>query len=60
MLEKRRFVGAETDLEYMDIAEARIKLAASGSLEYRPADRPIFVPTNGLAVAKRPAHFGAP
>jgi adenine-specific DNA-methyltransferase len=58
MLENRRFIGAETDDAYAKVAEARIKEAMRGTLQYRPAERPIFIPTKGLAVAKRPSHFG--
>lgn len=58
LLEGRRFLGAETNLEYLKIAEGRLRKAASGGLRYRPVERPIYVPDQGLAVARRPSHFG--
>jgi adenine-specific DNA-methyltransferase len=53
----RRFVGAEIKTEYMKIAVDRLKLAYDGTVPYRPAERAIFIPGPGLAVAKRPEHF---
>jgi adenine-specific DNA-methyltransferase len=56
----RRFVGSETERKYMNLARARLVLAHNGTVAYRPAERPIFVPHDGLSVAKRPAHFMEP
>jgi len=53
----RRFLGAEVKGKYMNIARNRLAMAHDGTVLYRPAERPIFVPHSGLAVARRPAHF---
>jgi adenine-specific DNA-methyltransferase len=57
ILSKKRFLGAEIRKSYMKIASQRLALAHDGAVPYRPADKPIFVPGPGLAVAQRPAHF---
>lgn len=53
----RQFVGAEIEKKYMDIAASRLASAHDGTVPYRPAERAIFVPGPGLAVAARPKHF---
>jgi len=53
----RRFIGAEIKKRYVKMAQGRLALAHAGKVPYRPAERPIFVPHAGLAVARRPAHF---
>lgn len=57
ILNGRRFLGAEIKKDYMDIAFRRLAQAHDGTVPHRPADRPIFVPGPGLAVARRPEHF---
>jgi adenine-specific DNA-methyltransferase len=57
ILNGRRFMGAEIDKNYMEIATERLAQAYDGTVPHRPVDRPIFVPGPGLAVARRPEHF---
>ncbi|WP_200958350.1 site-specific DNA-methyltransferase [Massilia sp. Root335] len=59
LVENRRYIGAELNPKYAEIAETRLKEAVAGSVKLRP-DVPVYVPTAGEAVAKRPAHFAAP
>jgi adenine-specific DNA-methyltransferase len=53
----RRFIGAEIDERYGAIAHDRLLKAYSGTTLFRPAEKPIHVPTSGDAVAHRPKHF---
>ncbi|MGC4084049.1 MAG: site-specific DNA-methyltransferase [Vicinamibacterales bacterium] len=57
ILNGRAFVGAEYSKRYVGLAKRRLSDAISGTVRYRPLERPIFEPTPGLAVARRPAHF---
>lgn len=57
-LEGRRFVGADTERKYCDIAEARTEEVFAGTIRYRE-DRPVYVPDPRQAVARRPDHFVA-
>lgn len=56
-LEGRNFIGCEIQPEYVAIARKRVANAKTKNPRVRPASKPIFVPTNTLAVATRPAHF---
>lgn len=56
LLESRTFVGIEIEREYIDIAEERCEAALDGTIRYR-LDTPVFIPHNGMAVARKPAHF---
>lgn len=53
----RRFVGAEIDASYWDIASERMLQAATGTLPYRDIDLPVFDPRKAGVVAKKPEHF---
>lgn len=53
----RRFVGIDADQRYCKIAEARVSAAATGSLEFRPIDRPIYDPLRAGSVAQQPEIF---
>ena len=53
----RRFLGAEINEKYGELAHDRLGNAHRGTAPYRPADRPIYVPTSRDAVARRPQHF---
>ncbi|WP_346316531.1 site-specific DNA-methyltransferase [Chitinophaga sp. YIM B06452] len=53
----RNSVGLEKDKQYVKIAKERLKSLQKGELKIREIGTPIFVPTNKLAVAKKPAHF---
>jgi len=55
-LEGRRFVGADTDKGYCEIANARTKEVFAGTIRYRE-DKPVFIPDPRQAVAKKPSHF---
>jgi adenine-specific DNA-methyltransferase len=57
VLSDRRFLGAEIRKDYVNIATRRLALAYKGTVPHRPVDQAIFVPSSGLAVAKRPEHF---
>jgi adenine-specific DNA-methyltransferase len=56
-LEGRRFLGAEIQSKYVDIARARIRDARQGKAKIRPLERPIHTPKATDAVARKPAHF---
>jgi adenine-specific DNA-methyltransferase len=53
----RRFLGAETNAEYVAIGEERLREQARGNLAIRPLDQDIYEPKLTEAVATRPAHF---
>ena len=55
--EGRRFIGAELNEKYFGIATQRLFEATSGTLRYRPWDKPIFLPSPTSAVAIAPSHF---
>lgn len=57
LLEKRRFLGAEINKEYVDIAEERLQAAMTGQAKYRPLEQEIYVPSPGAKVAMKPEHF---
>lgn len=52
ILHNRRAAGAEKVPEYMVLAKERIALAASGYLETRPMDRPIYEPPLNSSLTK--------
>ncbi len=56
MLENRRFVGAEAEKRYRDIAHARIEASLGGTIRFR-VDSPVVKPDHGSAVAIKPSHF---
>jgi adenine-specific DNA-methyltransferase len=56
-VEDRRFIGCDIQPEYIVIARKRVVDAKTRKPSVRPVERPIFVPINTQAVAKRPAHF---
>ena len=43
----RRTAGADTAIEYLNIAEQRLQLEAAGQLRTRPMNRPVYQPDNG-------------
>ncbi len=55
-LEGRRFVGADTEKSYCDIAKARTEEAFAGTIRYRE-DRPVYEPDINTSVARKPDHF---
>lgn len=55
-IEGRRFVGADTEKSYCDIANARIEEAFAGTIIYRE-DVPVSEPDSSQAVAQKPSHF---
>ena len=57
VIEKRRFLGAELNLRYAGISIKRLEQAKSGTIRYRPPDKPIYTPRPTDAVAMRPEHF---
>jgi adenine-specific DNA-methyltransferase len=57
IINDRRFVGAEINEKYETIAHIRLLKAYDGTVSVRPIEQPLYVPTAGLAVARRPDHF---
>lgn len=57
LLEKRKFIGADTELNYCTIAKERILDFLDGKLIYRPLEQPIFEPNQNMAVAQKPINF---
>ncbi len=45
VLHNRKAVGAELIKEYIDVADNRVRLAASGKLQVRPMNKPIYDPS---------------
>jgi adenine-specific DNA-methyltransferase len=56
-LEGRKFVGCDIQAEYVSIARKRVTNAKTKKPRFRPAEKPIYVPSTTLAVATRPPHF---
>ena len=44
LMHKRRAIGADIVLEYIEIAKERVQLAEEGKLRIRPMDRPVYDP----------------
>ena len=57
ILHGRRAAGADTNLNYMNVAKERIKRALEGELRRRPLGRPIYQPSPSDRIAQRPANF---
>ena len=53
----RRFLGAEVNEKYQNMAYRRLVSAYQGAAPYRSADQPIHTPRSEDAVARRPDHF---
>jgi len=49
ILHKRRAAGAEIIQRYIDLAEERLELAATGRLRTRPMNTPVYMPPNGVS-----------
>ena len=54
LLDKRRFVGAEIDPEYHQLAHGRLVAAMNGTLVYRDGNRPVYTPNGKSGVEKKP------
>ncbi|MGH7718327.1 MAG: DNA-methyltransferase [Gemmatimonadaceae bacterium] len=54
VLHGRRGAGADIVEEYVRIAGERVNLAATGSLQTRPRQRPIYEPSENSALTQRP------
>lgn len=59
LLEKRRFLGAELNKSYCDIAQNRLEQTQRGKVRVRPLDQQVHVPNPNSALATRPPHFGS-
>ncbi len=57
LLESRSFIGCELEKKYVKIAEERCSGVKNGSTIIRPLERPVLIPTQGMAVARTPEHF---
>lgn len=42
LLHERKFIGADTEKEYIRLAQSRIKDLRNGKLKYRPHDKPVY------------------
>ncbi len=57
VVHNRKGYGSDTMKEYLDIAEKRVKAAASGTLKRRLMGTPIHQPPNGTKLAELPDEF---
>jgi adenine-specific DNA-methyltransferase len=57
LIEGRAFLGAEISPEYVSLASERLRLASTGELNFRPAERAIHLPSATDKVAKAPPGF---
>ena len=57
IIERRRFVGCETNPKYLHIAIKRCLSALSNQIKFRSVDKPIFEPNSNLSVAIKPPNF---
>lgn len=57
LIERRKFIGAEINDRYYQIATERLRSAGNGSAKYRPLERPVLTPSPTMGVAKKPSHF---
>lgn len=57
VLNGRRFIGAELDLDFCKIAEQRYQEFKNGNARVRPLERPLYEPKSTDSVARRPDHF---
>lgn len=55
-LQRRKFIGAEKEHEYIMISNARVQEALDGTLKYRE-DKPVIEPDPNSAVARKPDYF---
>ena len=60
ILLKRRFVGAEINSEFYDVAMGRIAASITGQLQYRPdpLDKPIYTPPPNTSLTTFPRNWG--
>lgn len=58
-MDGRRFIGAETSLEFCEIGIARYRQLKENMLKYRPVEKPIWAPGKNDAVARKPEHFAS-
>lgn len=56
LIEKRKFIGAEIQQNYYNIAVQRVKNAIKGDIKIRD-DVPVMIPNINMAVAKLPKEF---
>jgi adenine-specific DNA-methyltransferase len=59
LVEGRRFSGCDINDKYVRIAQKRVTEAKSGVVNHRPLDKPIEMPSQTHAVARRPSHFAS-
>jgi adenine-specific DNA-methyltransferase len=57
ILEGRRFSGCDIEAKYIKIAQSRIDDLMAGNLQFRPIDKPIYVPNPNDTVAKTPPEW---
>lgn len=57
LLHNRRAAGSDIHLQYLEIAQDRLQKAISGTLETRPMNQPVHVPTGLESVAKTPEEW---
>jgi adenine-specific DNA-methyltransferase len=57
LIEGRKFIGVDTNKKYWKEANKRCNDALNGKVKIRPHDKPIFIPTQNMAVAQKPDFF---
>jgi tRNA G10 N-methylase Trm11 len=57
VLHNRKGYGSDIMKEYLDIAEERIRAAASGTLKHRLMGTPVYQPTSNVKLAEMPDEF---
>lgn len=55
--EGKRFIGAEIEKDYVNIAKERLSEALKGNIKIRPLNQEICIPNPKNKVAIKPAHF---
>lgn len=54
---KRRFIGAEVEPKYVNIAKKRLNSAIRGDLKVRPDDKPVYTPPTNSYLTKIPKEW---
>lgn len=57
VIHNRKGYGSDIFKEYLEIAEKRIRSAATGTLKRRPLGKPVYQPTKGTRLAEMPKEF---
>lgn len=55
--EKKRFIGAELEDDYITVANERLQETIRGTIKIRPLAQEIYIPNPNEKVARKPEHF---